>query len=435
MTMGTTHPWRPTAALLRAALSSLTLAAVAVVAGRPDLLVLATPLLVFSLGAVLRRPSAPPRVDSRLLHTTLREGEGTVVRTTLSDAAGVEHMVVALTPRRFLAFKPPRGVRGATAPVGSESVVVDVPVATMRWGRRPVGDGLVAVTSGWAGFRWGPAPLPMRMLTTLPMPGLFDSTAPTPHPVGLIGSNPARRTGDGTEFASIRPFHPGDRLRRVQWRVSLRTGALHVTSTHSEEDSSILLVVDAVSDLGLTEGIRGAASSVDVAVRAAGAVAEHYLHKGDRVGLRVLGSTKRSVVAMGAGARNLRRILDTLAVIVPGADRHFDATRMQFGLSEGTVVIVLSPMLSDEAIGATLTLARRGLSVVVVDTLPADLDLGDDDPRLLLAWRLRALEREALLGKVRKAGVPVVPWRGPGTLDEVLRRLGRRASMAKLARR
>ena len=92
-------------------------------------------------------------------------------------------------------------------------------------------------------------------------------------------------------------------------------------------------------------------------------------------------------------------------------------------------------MLSDEAIGATLTLAQRGLSVIVVDTLPGDLDLGDDDPRLLLAWRLRDLERDALLRKMQKAGVPVVPWRGPGTLDKVLRRLGRRASMAKLARR
>lgn len=40
-----------------------------------------------------------------------------------------------------------------------------------------------------------------------------------------------------------------------------------------------------------------------------------------------------------------------------------------------------------------------------------------------------------MLRKVQKAGVPVVAWRGPGTLDEVLRKLGRRASIAKLARR
>jgi uncharacterized protein (DUF58 family) len=428
-----TPTWRPTAGLLRAALTSLTLATVAVVAGRPDLLVLASPLLVCAVAAVRHRPTLPPRSRNTLLHTSLREGEGTVVRTTLSDAGDVEHAVAALTRRRFLAFKPPEGVVGRTFPQRAGTVTVDIPLATLRWGRRQVGDGLVAAVSPWAGFRWGPVGLHAQMLTTLPVPGRFDARSATPHPIGLVGSNPARRTGDGTDFASIRPFAPGDRLRRVQWRVSLRTGALHVTSTHAEEDSSILMVVDAVADLGDPEG--ATATSLDVTVRASGAIAEHYLVRGDRVGLRVLGSTRHNVVAMGAGTGHLRRMLDTLAFINPGSDPHVDVARMQFGLTEGTVVVVLSPMLSDQSIAATLMLAARGLSVIVVDTLPEDLDLGDDDPRLALAWRMRSLEREALLRKVQKAGVPVVTWRGPGTLDEVLRRLGRRASMPRMARR
>ena len=76
------------------------------------------------------------------------------------------------------------------------------------------------------------------------------------------------------------------------------------------------------------------------------------------------------------------------------------------------------------AVLATTTLAARGLDVVVVDCLPEHVDLGEDDERLALAWRMRLLEREALLARVRRAGIPVVAWRGPGTLDEVLRRLG-----------
>jgi hypothetical protein len=39
---------------------------------------------------------------------------------------------------------------------------------------------------------------------------------------------------------------------------------------------------------------------------------------------------------------------------------------------------------------------------------------------------MRLLEREVLLARLRRSGIPVVAWRGPGTLDEVLRRLGRR---------
>jgi uncharacterized protein (DUF58 family) len=98
-------------------------------------------------------------------------------------------------------------------------------------------------------------------------------------------------------------------------------------------------------------------------------------------------------------------------------------------------VVVFSAMLSQTAVVATTTLAARGLDVVVVDTLPADVQVSEDDRRRELAWRMRLLEREELLERVQRVGIPVVAWRGPGTLDEVLRRLGRRAAMPTLARR
>lgn len=427
--------WRPTDALLRAALGSAAFALAAVVAGRPDVLVLAVPLLVPTVAAVVRRPSLVPRAHSRLLHASVREGEGTALRTELHDAAAVEHVAIRTAPHRWLAWRPANGVVGTTAAGPGDRLTADVPVAGIRWGRCVAGDGLVAATSPWAGFRWGPERLPGQTLTTLPLPGHFDAHAPTPHPIGLVGTHPARRAGSGTELASIRPFMAGDRLRRVHWPVSLRTGRLHVTSTVAEEDSSLLLVVDAGVDIGASGGVAGPASSLDTGVRAAGAIAEHYLHRGDRVGLRVLGSTPHGWVSAGSGHRHLRRILDTLARVVAGENRRRPTSRLHFGVSGGTVVVMLSPMLSEQAVSATVTLARHGLSVVVVDTLPGDVHLVEDDPRVRLAWRMRLLEREALLQKVQLAGVPVVPWHGPGTLDEVLRRLARRAPLPGTVRR
>ena len=429
------HPWRPTPALVRAGLASMAGAVAAVLLGRPDLLVLAVPLAVCAAGAVLSRPARPPRAATDLVHPSVREGEGTLVRARLTGAEDVEHAVVALTRHRFLAYRPATGVHGVTVPGGAPTVTWDVPVGSLHWGRRLVGDGLVSALTPWAGYRWGPVEVLAQSLLTLPTPGRFDARSPAPHPIGLVGTHPARRQGEGGELATIRPFAPGDRLRRVQWRVSLRTGTLHVTSTLAEEDSSILLVVDAVVDLGVGRGIHGSASSLDVAVRAAGAVAEHYLRRGDRVGLRVLGTARHGVLPMGAGTRHLRKLLDTLAQVTPGAARLVDLTRLRFGLAPGTVAIVLSPMLSEEAIGATLSLASGGVTVVVVDTVPEDLDLGDDDPALHLAWRMRLLEREDLLRQVEAAGIPVVRWRGPGTLDEVLRGLGRRAAAPRMVRR
>ena len=46
--------------------------------------------------------------------------------------------------------------------------------------------------------------------------------------------------------------------------------------------------IDALAEYGLSEGVDGAESSLDVTVRAAAAIAEQYLGGGDRVAVRVL---------------------------------------------------------------------------------------------------------------------------------------------------
>jgi len=425
--------WQPSIALLRAALASALLAVVAVLVGRPDLLVLVTPLVVHVVACVARKPAVTPTASSSLSLSVLREGEGTPLQVSLEHAEGVEHAVVALNTHRWTATKPANGVVGVTTGRPRQRLDATVAVTSTRWGRRAIGDGLVAAMSPSAGYQWGPGRLPTRTITTLPMPGSFDSRAPAPHPIGLVGTNPARRPGEGSEFSSIRPFQPGDRLRRIQWRVSLRTRTLHVTSTVAEQDASVLLLLDSGIEVGTSEGVLGSASTLDTAVRAAGAVAEHYLHRGDRVGLRVLGSTRRNAATTSAGRRHLRVVLDTLAAVVPGEHREADPSRMRFQVSAGSMVIVLSPLLSPTAVAATTTLASRGLDVVVVDTLPDGVDVGGDHRRRL-AWRMRLLERAQVLDKVQRAGIPVVAWRGPGTLDQILVRLGRRAAMPRVAR-
>ena len=430
-----TGGWRPTAALTRASLASTTFGVLAVLTGRPDLLVLAAPLLVHAVAAFLRRPRVEPAVRSRLGTGSVREGEGTLLHVDLSSADAVEHATVALTLRRWVAARPPSGTASRCSGPVETSVHLQLPVTVLRWGRRPVGDGLLAATSGWAGYQWGPVPLPPRTLTTVPLPGPFDSAAPSPHPIGLVGAHPARRRGDGFELDSIRPFHPGDRLRRVHWRVSLRTGTLHVTSSLAEEDSSILLVVDSGVEVGASGGVHGPASSLDLAVRAAGAVAEHHLTRGDRVGVRVLGAHGPGTLSTAAGRAHLRRVLDLLARIVPGRSHVVDPDRVRFRVSPGTTVLVFSPMLSQESVAATSALAARGLDVIVVDCLPADPALPSTDPRRAIAWRMRLVEREALLARVRRTGVPVIRWRGPGTLDDVLHQLRRRASRTVPVRR
>jgi hypothetical protein len=88
---------------------------------------------------------------------------------------------------------------------------------------------------------------------------------------------------------------------------------------------------------------------------------------------------------------------------------------------------------------ATASLHRRGLPVLVVDTLPDDARAlapeGTDGQVADLAWRLRRTERDQLLTALAREGCPVVAWRGPGTLDAVLHRLARRAQLPRVRTR
>ncbi len=418
--------WRVTGAVVRATTTAAVLALAALVLGRPDLLVLAAP---FGLAAALglsHRPRAPLRAKVRLGDRWLHEGQSTRWEVRIEDEGDVEQVTASLAPPAFVVTAPPGGVVSST-PRGP-GLVLRLMVSPRRWGVRSTGSPMVAATSHWGGYRWGPEPLPESTLVALPSQQQFSS-AESPHPVGMIGQNRSRRAGAGSEFFAIRPFQPGDRLRRVNWRTTLRTGELHAVGTTAQEDSSLLIVLDAVTDVGASGGLDGEASTLDVGVRAASALAAHHLGVGDRVALRVLGRTSQ-VLGPGTGLRHLRRLQELLAEVERGWPDLLGSRHLRLRAGAGTVVVVLSPLLVPEVSTLLVTLVRRGLSVVVVDTLdPLALPAGaqDEHSAARLAWRMRRVEREMQVTEVTRLGIPVVPWRGPGTLDEVLRRLARRA--------
>ena len=425
--------WRPTGALVRAALAGPVLGLAGVLLGRPALVVLAAPFVLVFLAGALRRPATEPKVTTGVETHVVTESAATTLFTEVTGE-GVEQMTRRVAPVRFSAVRPFTGALSSSTRTPGEPLVARFGVSQRRWGTREVGAGLVAVTSTWGGYRWGPTPLTGGRLTTLPTPLPFDSRAETPRPTGLVGANRGTRDGEGSEFSGIREFQAGDRLRRIHWRTSLRTGRLHTITTTAEQDSEVLLLVDALAVLGESGGIDGPASSLDTAVRAAAALAEHHLRIGNRVGLRVVGGTQQ-VLRPAAGSRHQRRILEILAHV--GAAPWAQAPeRLRLGAGAGTTVIALSPLLSPLVVTTLVDLANRGLPVVAIDTLPAEPAAGRRvDAEEALAWRLRLLERRLELVSLVRTGIPVVPWRGPGTLDEVMHRLARRSQMPRAAAR
>jgi uncharacterized protein (DUF58 family) len=434
--------WRPTESLARALVVGGLCAVLSVALGRPDLWVLGGPLLVAGVVALVHRPRAGagrPAATVRLRHRSLHEGQGTVLETRFTGVHGVEQVTRVVDRTPYVELRPASGAVARLCDPASDTLAADVEVGARRWGVREVGGGLVAGTSPWSGWRWGPVPVHGSNLTVLPRTAGFASRAQAPHPLGLVGGHQSRRVGDGSEFAGIRPFAVGDRLRRINWRVSLATGELHVVQTRAEEDTAVLLLVDVLSDVGASEGVDGVASSLDLTVRAACAMAEHHLGAGDRVALRLLGPPGAPLIGFGGGSAHRMRIMHCLAGLKVGRIDEADTRRLRVQAPEGTVVLMLTPMLDPVAATVAATVARGGLPMVVVDTLPAHVAARGENARAraisATAWRLRMMEREVILGEVARAGCPVVPWRGPGTLDAVMRRLARRAQLPRVVSR
>ncbi len=436
--------WQPTHAHARVIVVAAVLLVIAVLARRPDAAVFGLPLAFVAVWGRFFRPRAKPEVHTELDADVLFEGQATTYRLRVQGTVDPDiDLIVAALPRsKWFDYSPRQAA--VAEPVGRQTgsgepaeVALEVGVRSKRWGLRALEKPTVVATSVLGAYRIRVTSAAASAVTTLPLREGFEAVDAMPRPAGLVGLHRSRRPGEGTELAGVRPFRTGDRLRRINWSVSARTRELHVTSTWSDRDTEVVILLDSGGEIGVSEGIDGRSSSLDTAVRAAASIAEHYLRHGDRVRLIDTGNLVRGVRS-GSGRGHLRRILDALV----HADRRGrqpdrDQLAQRNRIKSDSLVLVLSPLLRQVVLGYVVTLVHSGCTVIAVDTLPPDvvsvLDLNEHDQRSWpLAWRLRLLERRRELDRLGDLGVPTVPWRGSGTLDEVLRDAARLASAPRM---
>jgi uncharacterized protein (DUF58 family) len=434
--------WQPTRALGRALLLAGILLVAAALFGRVDLVVLAVPFAVSVAWGLSRRPSTVPGL--RLATSEEYATEGSALTTTLTLAnrdvvaydvaiARTQHSAWLELTAEGSGAKQDRPIVAALDRNEASALVLSGPAK--RWGRHSIGPaaavaaacgGLLAcraVVTGSLGFKVFPVTEP------------FAADDAMPRAAGLVGQHRSRRAGEGGELAGVRVFAPGDRLRRIDWRTTLRTRQLHVARTLSDRDAEVVLVLDLLAEAGTSGGAGAASSVLDVAVRASAAIAEHYLTVGDRVSMIEYGSSARRL-RPASGRRQYMTVLEWLldvssrqVVRVPGE------SRMSAAISPNALVVVLTPLLDVRSADMVAGLARAGRSVVTVDTLPPGLYPQTVGPWTGTAVGIWQLERANTIGQLREHGVPVVVWAGAGSLDLVLRDVARMAGRAQGARR
>ena len=392
------------------------LAAIGLVAGlavgRVELVALAAPFaLAAAVGAALARE---PQLIGTLALDRERALEGEDVRATLEVSGGddASRLDVLLPLPDELRERDRRNPAGVRAGAGH----VELTLRCDRWGAFRIGPALVRARDALAFHTWEATLGAGRPLRVYPSVETMRSLLEPLETQVYVGNQVSRTRGDGIEFADIREWHPGDRLRRVNWRASARRGELWVNEQHPERNTDIVLFLDTFTDARL--GMRG---TLDLTVRAAASLAHRYLQRKDRVGVVSFGGFV-SWLLPASGTRQLYRIVDSLlqmGIVLSFATKNLDVLPPRT-LPPRALVLALTPLLDSRSTAALLDLRARGFDLVVVEVSPVPFVKPFGDDVSTLSYRLWSLSREAQRGQFEWAGIPIVSWTDGEALDAVL---------------
>ncbi len=151
--------------------------------------------------------------------------------------------------------------------------------------------------------RPGPGPLPAAALRALQIE------------VGrrlqgmLAGDYRSSHYGDGVELAQIRPYVPGDDVRRIEWNVTARTGEPHVRVNMAERVLVTWLLLDTSPSMHFGTADRRKADVADGVALALGHVATR---RGNRLGVVTFGDRNPTTLPPSQGRHGLLGLLGAL---------------------------------------------------------------------------------------------------------------------------
>ena len=307
--------------------------------------------------------------------------------------------------------------RGSSGSPRGEQRELEVPVRCVHWGTYRVGEVLWRARDAFGLLVFEGSAGEPRPLKVYPSGETLQRLLQPLETQAFSGNQVARHRGEGIEFADLRPFTTGDRVRRVNWRATAKRGVPWVNEAHPERNTDVVLFLDTFA-----EARRSDTGTLDLGVRAAASFATHYLKEKDRVGLVSFGGVLNWLTA-ASGTTQLYRIVDSLLDaeillsyawkdldVIPTADaaaaraRHRAqpaARRAGRGLAARPAGARLRPR-RDRAL-AVLRSSRR------VETETEQL-----------AYRLWRLRRDALRSRYASLGVPIVEWREGVPLDAMV---------------
>jgi uncharacterized protein (DUF58 family) len=398
------------------------------VLGTPVPAAMAVPFLVLLIVGMAVTGEPRFELSARLERERALEGDVVGLQLDFSASSDVGWVQVLPALPADLSVNNPVGALGIHLRPGDQRRLT-VELACHRWGVYRVGRLVVRVHDAFRLFTFESVLEPDLRFRVYPRPEALSRLVPPAETQVFSGNEVSRRKGEGIEFADARPFLPGDQVRRVNWPLSTRLGELHVNERLQERNADVVVFLDTFSELRL-----GHDGTLEMAVRAASVLAEHYLRRRDRLGLVSFGGTLRWIrPSMGvAQAYQVAEALIDTRVAESYAWKGIEVVPPRM-LPPKALVVALTPLLDERTIHALFDLRGRGYDLTVLEVAPESFAGPSREQAGELGYRLWRLRRDVLRNRYRQLGVAVVRWR-PGqplerALEEVreFRRFARRA--------
>jgi len=182
----------------------------------------------------------------------------------------------------------------------------------------------------------------------------------------IDGSHAMReRTLQATPLATtVRPWAPGDAFNRIHWRATARHGEIHVKEFDLEQTADAWLVLDLERRVQLGSGDE---STVEVAVRAAAAVADKALLENRAVGMTI-NAHRLAQLQPDRGGRQHLKIMQLLAAVegdgsTPIAEALVASVPR---IRRGMTAVVVTASLDRDWVKPLAALRSRGVACVVI---------------------------------------------------------------------
>ncbi|MDQ2733848.1 MAG: DUF58 domain-containing protein, partial [Pseudomonadota bacterium] len=186
-----------------------------------------------------------------------------------------------------------------------------------------------------------------------------------------IKSYPMR--GSGTDFKQLADYRPGDAIRDVDWKATLRHGKPIVREYQDERDQRVVFLLDCGRRMRADEGAASRhASHFDAALDALMLLAYVALKEGDEVGAMTFGggAAQTRLIAPRKGVRSLNSMIATLHDVEPQRtqpDYRLAATDLMKAQSKRSLVVLLTNFREEDGdeLGSALKLMRTRHLVLV----------------------------------------------------------------------